>query len=253
MFRTALLAALLVSLPLIAQAQPATPPPTLVEAWLAWQEERQTKDQPPFDWAYSFALRTGDAAELKGQQLRLTAELEALAAVVAASGEPRTVQGLAAWGQAVAGQDALPARSPESLGLPELASDLRHNPAIAGITLLGTCAPPTWIEAWTRLGVERLAWQPGMMLDDALAALPDGAVRDIDSAVVISPQGERHERGIAAWNHQTAPLAPGARVVVQLPERGLGDTREGEVINRELAAWLATRLPGEECVLWEAE
>ncbi|TDR57236.1 capsule biosynthesis protein GfcC [Halomonas ventosae] len=253
MYRTPLLAALLALLPLAAQAQPATAPPTLVEAWLAWQEERQAQGQPPFDWAYSYALRESDAAELERRQARLAAELEGLAAVVRAQGKPSTARGLAAWGRNVAEHDTLPARTPEPLGLPALASDLRHNPAMRGISLLGTCTPPAWIEAWTRHGVERLAWQPGMTLDDALAALPAGATRGIDSAVVISPQGVRHERGFAAWNHQAAPLAPGARVVIQLPERGLGGTREGDLINRELAAWLATRLPGEDCSLWEVE
>ncbi|MEQ6888264.1 capsule biosynthesis GfcC family protein [Halomonas sp. CS7] len=250
MHRFALLAALLASLPLVAQAQPATEPPTLVEAWLAWQEERQANGQPPFDWAYSYALRASDGARLEARQTRLVAELEGLAAVVTAHGDRQSASGLAGWAQALEAQDALPARSPEALGLPELASDLRQNPAMAAITLLGTCAPPPWIEAWTRDGVKRLAWQPGMTLDDAFAALPDGAVRDIDTAVMITPLGEQHELGIAAWNHQDAPLPPGARVVVQLPERGLGGTREGEVINRELAAWLGTRLPGDDCVLW---
>ncbi|APE32085.1 hypothetical protein BOX17_14665 [Halomonas aestuarii] len=257
MHRTTLLAALLAMLPLVAEAQPATAPPTLVEAWLAWQEENQARDQPPFDWAYSYALRANDAADLDARQARLVAELEGLAAVVTARGDRQSARGLAAWAQALAlalaEHDALPARSPEALGLPALASDLRRNPAMANITLLGTCAPPAWIEAWTRNGVERLAWQPGMRLDTALAALPAGATRGIDTAVVITPQGERHERGIAAWNHQNAPLAPGARIVVQLPERGLGGTREGDLINRKLAAWLATRLPGDDCMLWKAK
>ena len=251
MFKSSLLAALLAMLPLSTKAQPATLPPTLVEAWLAWQDVRQATDTPPFDWAYSFALRTHDAVTLEAHQARLAAELTGVAAVVAAAGERATAQGLNAWALAVAKHTPLHARTPTPLGLPELARDLRHNPAMATITLLGTCAPPAWIEAWTRLGVERLAWQPGMTLASALDALPAGATRDIDTVDVITPQGERHTRGIAAWNYQPAPLAPGARVVIQLPERGLGGTREGDVINRELASWLTTRLPGDDCELWK--
>ncbi|SEK40413.1 capsule biosynthesis GfcC family protein [Halomonas daqiaonensis] len=253
MCRNLLLAAVLATLPLVSQAQPAMVPPSLVEAWLAWQEARQSHDQPPFDWAYSYALRDSDAADLEARQARLEAELTGLAAVVTAHGDRPTGRWLAVWGQALAEYEALPARSPEPLGLPELASDLRHNPAMADITLLGTCTPPGWIEAWTRHGVERLDWQPGMTLDNVLDALPPEATGGIDTAVVIAPTGEQHERGIAAWNHQTAPLAPGARVVIQLPDRGLGGTREGDLINRELVAWLASRLPGDDCTQWEVK
>ncbi|MDN3554923.1 capsule biosynthesis GfcC family protein [Halomonas maura] len=235
-----------------AQAQPAASP-TLVEAWLAWQEERQASQAAPFDWAYSFALREREAQGLEQRRSRLVAELEVLSNTLALAGDSDRADALTDWQGALSSLPVLPARSPERLGLPHLASDLRRNPAMADIASLGTCAPPAWIETWTLEGVDRLAWTPGMSVDQALEGLPAGATQGIDRVTLIPPLGKPHDIGIAAWNHDTAPLAPGSRLIALLPESGLGGTVEGDIVNRELAAWLATRLPGDDCTIRDVE
>ncbi|MDY7116691.1 capsule biosynthesis GfcC family protein [Halomonas sp. SSL-5] len=220
---------------------------TLAEAWLAWQERRQAEGQPPLDWAYSFALRREDAPEVAFARARLVNELHGLGERLGVAGKTQQAEALAAWAEAIAASAGAPLRTPERLGLPRLAANLRHNPPMSEIAQLGTCTPPEWVETWTLAGVGRLAWHPGMTLDDALAALPDDAAAGVDHARLIDPVGERHRLGIAAWNHQGAPLAPGARVVVELPG---DDGAEGAVvrlINARLAEWLAMRVPGEEC------
>ncbi|MDW7749071.1 capsule biosynthesis GfcC family protein [Halomonas sp.] len=251
MYKPLMLATLLATLPLVANAQPKTTPPTLAEAWLAWQEARLTQGKAPFDWAYSFALRSRDAVTLEPRQARLSAEMRAVASVISTYRDTDTARALGRWAEVLNEQPIRHARSPGPMGLPELAGDLRRNPSMADITQLGTCTPPSWVETWTLEGVGRLTWQPGMSLSRVLNALPPTAIRGIDHVMVITPTGDQQRRGIAAWNLEPSPLAPGARVIVQLPERGLGGTREGHLINRELSAWLATRLPGDDCTRWE--
>ncbi|MBB3229740.1 capsule biosynthesis GfcC family protein [Halomonas stenophila] len=243
----------LAMLPGLAQAQPVAASPTLLEAWLAWQEERQTRQAPAFDWAYSFALKANDAQGLEQRRRRLVAELEVLSNALALARDSDTADALTDWQRALSSLPALPARSPRRLGLPHLASDLRRNPAMGDIAALGTCQPPAWIETWTLEGVERLPWTPGMTADQALASLPAGATRGIDRVTLVTPLGETRDLGIAAWNHEAAPLAPGSRLVSRLPQRGLGGTVEGDLVNRELAAWLATRLPGDDCTIRDVE
>ncbi|UYG06076.1 capsule biosynthesis GfcC family protein [Halomonas sp. M4R1S46] len=240
-------------LPGLAQAQSAATSPTLLEAWLAWQEERQASQAAPFDWAYSFALRANDALPLEQRRRRLVAELEVLSNTLELARDTDRADALTDWQRGLSSLPAEPARSPERLGLPHLASDLRRNPAMADIAALGTCTPPAWIETWTLEGVDRLRWTPGMSVEQALDALPGSATKGIDRVTLVTPLGETRDLGIAAWNHEGAPLAPGSRLVSLLPERGLGGTAEGDIVNRELAAWLATRLPGDDCTIRDVE
>ncbi|RAH38205.1 hypothetical protein C9J49_007220 [Halomonas sp. SL1] len=221
-------------------------PVTLVDAWLSWQQERQTTEQQPFDWAYSFALRQDDAAEMADQRARLIAEIDGLGPVLAAGGQRQLPDTLARWAQQLRDMPAKPARSAEPLGLLTLAGALRRNPPMADIATFGTCRPPEWVEAWTLAGVKRIAWRPGLTVSSLLDQLPAADTRSLDTISLVSPRGETRILGVAAWNRQNAALAPGARIVAQLPEHSL----EARLINRELAAFLATRLPGDDCTLW---
>lgn len=241
---SALLGASLVSAP-SSMAQTAEPA-TLIDAWLNWQQQRQAADQPPFDWTYSFALRHVDADQLADRRARLIAEIVGLGPVLAAAGQQLLPDALARWSRRLQSMPARPARSAEPLGLISLAGALRQNPPMADIDTLGTCHTPGWVEAWTLTGVERIDWRPGMSVDTLLDRLPASATQGLDEVSVITPRGQARTLGIAAWNRQDAPLAPGARLAVRLPEH----SQEAHIINRELAAFLASRLPGDDCTLW---
>jgi len=234
------------------QDQQSTQPATLAEAWLAWQERRHAEGQAPLDWAYSFALRQEDAAEASSHQARLVAELRILGERLAIEGELEPAAGLNAWATAIQAASSAPLRSPEPLGLPRLAADLRRNPSMAEIVHLGYCAPPSWLEAWTLSGVQRLPWHPGMQLDEALAMLPDEALTGVAHARLIDPTGETHRLGIAAWNHQPAPLPPGSRLLAELPDQLAAQPATVKLINDRLSRYLARQLPGEECEVQES-
>jgi hypothetical protein len=226
-------------------AQPAEPA-TLIDAWVGWQQQRRAAEQPALDWAYSFALRRTDARELTRKRARLIAEIDGLAPVLAAAGQARWPAALAHWSQRLSDMPAAPARSAEPLGLMSLAGELRRNPPMTDIEHLGTCRLPSWVETWTLTGVQRIDWRSGMTLDSLLERLPNSATQGLDAISVITPRGDMQTLGIAAWNHQDAPLAPGARLAVRLPEY----SQEAHIINRELASFLAHRLPGDDCTLW---
>ncbi|MDN3552583.1 capsule biosynthesis GfcC family protein [Halomonas almeriensis] len=231
-----------------AQSSAPTPgqPATLVDAWVNWQMQRQAEQRPPFNWAYSFALRQSTQHELSPRRARLIAEIQGLAPVLEVAGKPLLSQALNRWAERLQAMPAMPARSPEALGLLSLASELRRNPPMSEIAFLGTCQAPSWVEVWSQAGVERLAWRPNMTVESLIARLPASATRQRDRMSVITPRGNVRTRGIADWNRQPEALAPGARVAIRLPE----SSREARAINRELAHFLATRLPGDDCSLW---
>ncbi|MCE8014822.1 hypothetical protein HOP62_01885 [Halomonas sp. MCCC 1A17488] len=237
--------------PLAASAQREAPasgamPATLLEAWLAWQAEQPE----PLDWAYSFALRNSDAATLAGLRRELLAEVAALGDALALMGDARQASRLQAWHQALRELPIDAARSPERFDLPWLAASLRRNLPTARLAHLGSCEPPGWVELWHAAGVTRLTWQPGMTTADAVAQLPAAGRDELDQAALISPLGTATTLGVARWNRESAPLAPGARLVLLLPRHGLGGTQEGSLVNQLLVRFLATRLPGDACTLW---
>lgn len=213
-----------------------TPGDTLAEAWVDWQQQRST----PLDWGYSFALRQQDASRYERQEARLLARLDTLR---------DTFPGAAAWHDALhhlAGSEQ--ARSPERLDLPYLAADLRRNPRLASLVHMGSCAPPDWVEVWSQQGVSRLDWRASLTSDDLLAQLPRATRRGVDDAFVAVPTGQVTRLGIAAWNHQRMPLAPGSRLLL-LNHRLTEDRQATEALLSELADYLATRLPGDTCEL----
>lgn len=205
---------------------------------------------PAVSWSHAFALRQDTAAALEGKRRRLVAELATLVMRARLDGGQQQAAGLAAWQQRLAEDASLPARTPGRFDLPWLGAHLRQDPPLAKIALWGSCAPPGWVEIWHRDGVTRLPWREGLALDDALARLArhtgGSAGAGVDYAVLITPTGERHRRGVAAWNAQTTPLAAGSRVMLELD----GAQAAGKLINRRLPDYLATRLPGDDCTTW---
>ena len=238
-----LLPALLLVIGLAAGSE-ARPADTLVDAWIAWQGEQVE----PIHWGYSFALRGRDAESLARQRGRLIAELETVQRSMQASGRA-AVDGLGEWIHTLEAMDPLAARSPERLDLPWLAADLRRSPATARLRHMGHCQPPDWIELGSPDGTQRIAWEPDTTLTGLLAAAPRSATRRIDHAAVVTPLGEIHEFGVAAWNREDTALAPGSRILLLLPDSGLGGTLEGSLLNERLPRFLATRLPGDDCQL----
>ena len=230
------------------QASPA-PEPRLSDAWLSTLEQ----SKPRFAWSHAFALREETAEALEAQRRRLAAELAPLIISALSNGQADLAAGLTQWRETLESGSALPARTPGRHDLPWLGANQRHDPLLSRIRLWGHCAVPDWVEVWHLNGVTRMTWRPGLDLKQALSNLPGSATRDAEQAVLITPSGERHTRGTSAWNRQATPLTPGSRVMLELPDR-LGDTAGiRELINERLSAYLATRLPGEDCQLWDVE
>lgn len=237
--------------PTLALGQAAQP--TLADAWLTWQEARALA----VNWQHAYALRRDTAADLAERRRRLIAELGTLGVSARVAGDDHRVAALQAWRDRLAQWDDDRARTPGRHDLPWLGANLRHNPPLSRYVQFGVCEVPAWVEVWSLDGVSRLAWRSGLSLNDVLAGLSGPAARDTDYAVVVSPVGETFRRGVAAWNHQSTPLVPGSRVMLELPTRqGLraalpfpGTTHEADLINDRLPRLLATRLPGDDCTL----
>src|SRR5690554_5829852 len=251
---TAGLTALAIAAPPVMAQSPATPT-TLAEAWLAQLE----RENGPIAWSHSVALHRDSAARLPERRARLVEELTTLVISARVAGNVSLAEGLAAWAAALEDDDPVAARTPGRFDLPWLGANLRQDPPLAALVHWGSCAVPDWVEVWGVSGVERRPWRPGLDLAALLGDLPPAATQRADHAAVISPLGDIQRLGIAAWNRETTSLAPGSRVMVLLPgPQGLrgalpfpGTTLESDLINERLPAYLATRLPGEECQLRE--
>jgi len=107
---------------------------------------------------------------------------------------------------------------------------------------IGQCQIETRIQLWSAVGVRQLDWRPGLTLHDAIAGLP-GAQADSEHASVIMLGGRIIVRGISAWNDQPYTLAPGDRVVVNMPRISAA----AAWVNRSLPEWLSLQWPGKEC------
>lgn len=237
-----MLAGLLMPLAAAAQ-QPAT---RLSDAWL---DTLQQSDRA-VAWSHAFALERPTADEIGFQRRRLMAELAPLIDEARLTDQPGLTEGLRAWHAELERRPALPARTPGRYDLPWLGANQRDDLPLDDISLWGHCRLPSWVEVWHHGGVSRVAWHQGMTLDQALAALPEAATRRAETATLITPDGTSHGRGIAAWNHQATPLTPGSRVVLPLPESRLHGAA-ARIVDQRLPAYLATRLPGDECEVFE--
>ncbi|MCL7939474.1 capsule biosynthesis GfcC family protein [Halomonas sp. ATCH28] len=226
---------------------------TLADAWLQWQQANPA----PVAWQYAFALRHDTAADLRNRRRQLIAELRTLTVSSRVAGRSDRVAALTVWRERLASWDDDQTRTPGRMDLPWLGANLRHNPPLSRIVHLGVCDTPGWVEVWSLDGVTRLDWVPDLTMDDVLDALSQEAAQDADHAAIVSPNGDITRRGVAAWNHETSPLVPGSRVMLELPTRqGLraalpfpGTTHEADLINTRLPALLATRLPGDDCTM----
>lgn len=251
--------------PIPVMAQSSAAPGSLAEAWLSVLEA----EDRPITWSYSVALRQETAAGLPARRARLVEELATLVVSARVAGNAPLAAGLARWAEALDADEPMKARTPGRFDLPWLGANLRRDPPLASLVHWGTCQVPDWVEVWSHAGVERRPWRPGLDLRALMGELPRASMRRADHAAVIDPLGQVHRLGIATWNRETAPLAPGSRVMVLLPEaQGLrgalpfpgalpvpgalafpGTGVESELINQRLPAYLATRLPGDECRL----
>ncbi len=251
----------------LASAQ--APAASLVEGWQMTLEQHAAS----IPWSHAFALRRDEAAGLAQARQRLIEELQTLHISARAAGQPAVAEGLGRWQAALRGLDDARARTPGRFDLPWLGANLREVPPLSAIAHWGFCTVPDWVEVWSLDGVSRVPWSAELQLVDVYRELSSTA-RQADHAALIVPSGKVRRRGVAAWNRQATPLAPGSRVMFELPGRqGLrgalpfpntsmafpstsaafpGTRVESDLVNRLLPALLTTRLPGDDCALWHA-
>lgn len=240
----------------VAVANSAPLGPTLADAWL----ETLPQLAEPISWSHAYGLLTADQPHLEQERRYLIEELNTLLVSARVSGNTRYSQAIAAWQDTLRGLEGQPIRSPERLDLPKLGVDLRKAPLLSRVEHWGACTIPAWVEVWGLQGVTRVAWQPNMSLATLANAINPRAFTLIDDIHLITPQGKVLRRGIAAWNNQQTPLAPGSRIVIELPnQQGLvgalpfpGTTHELDIINQRLPGVLAAQLPGDQCTQWQA-
>ncbi|MFI0474456.1 capsule biosynthesis GfcC family protein [Halomonas sp. HMF6819] len=252
----ALLAGALVSG--MTQASHATEPSerTLADAWLETLSQQAT----PISWSHAYALLLPDQQRQPQQRRYLTEELGTLVISAQVTGNTIYAQALLKWQEALRSLENEAVRSPQRLDLLALGTHLREAPLLGNVAYWGVCDIPDWVEVWGLQGVSRAAWRPNMTIDDVKKALPEHAFKNVDHAYLITPQGNVLRRGIAAWNHEATPLAPGSRLLIELPNRqGLmgafafpGTTEEPDIINQRLPGVLAAQLPGDQCTQWHA-
>ncbi|WP_251976381.1 capsule biosynthesis GfcC family protein [Salinicola avicenniae] len=223
------------------EGTPVPESPTLLDAW------SRIEAHTTVNWMRAFVVRQDLQAENEQEKRRLQAELEGLSLQARVLDAPGVAEGLSAWREALDRLDK--GRVPGRVDPTWLMANLRDVPQVTDIDRIGWCATPDWVEAWTPLGIERLPWLPEMTTDDLLAALPSAATERADTLQVISPQGEVREIGIAAWNHEQAPLIPGSRLIVAVPLDSVG----ARWVDDALPHFLASRLPGDDCTLVDTD
>lgn len=96
--------------------------------------------------------------------------------------------------------------------------------------------------------VEKACRVPHVAMQDArryLAACPASAAADPDIVFVVQPDGTVFEQGVALWNRDPPrPLAPGAWIYVPFDRHAIAGAAD-EAFNRDVAAFLATQVPGD--------
>lgn len=239
-----------------AHADVVSPGPTLADAWL----ETLPQLAEPVSWSHAYGLLAEDRPQFQQERRYLIEELTTLLMSARGSGNTTYSQTIAAWRDTLRGLEGQPLRSPERLDLPKFGANLREAPLLSRVVLWGACEIPRWVEVWGLQGVTRAKWQPNMRIDTLADDLNPRTFTLIDYVHLITPQGKVLRRGIAGWNHEETPLAPGSRVIIELPNRqGLvgalpfpGTTHELDIINQRLPGVLAAQLPGDQCTQWQA-
>lgn len=245
--------------------------PTLIEGWLTALDNPSAAGQARPEgsiasglsdnvpWSHAFALLTEDIDVILQQRRYLSAEMDTLKLTSRLSGHPGTASALDEWQTRLDTLATDTMRTPGRFDLPSLGSQPRQAPAMSKVHAWGVCTPPDWIEVWSLSGVARLNWPRHATLDDVFDALPAEASDKVDASYVISPQGAISRRGIASWNHQDTRLAPGSRIITELPDRqgltgalAMDDASTAQaILNQQLAELLANFLPGEHCTRWQ--
>lgn len=230
--------------------------PSLADAWL----ETLPTLTAPVSWSHAYGLLSTDLPRQRQEHRYLVEELNTLMVSSRMAGNAKYTQAITAWRDTLLGTADAALRSPKRLDLPYLGANLREAPLLDRMAYWGACEIPNWVEVWALHGVTRMPWQPNMTLDTLKNQAPPDAFSSIDYIHLVTPQADVLHRGIAAWNHENTPLAPGSRVLVELPNRqGLagalpfpGTTHELDIINQRLPGVLAAQLPGDQCTQWHA-
>lgn len=240
--------------------------PTLINGWLTTLNSPPTLDQGTdaalnnnVAWSHAFALLHKDVNNILTERRYISAELQSLALRSQIEGDMVIADAVNAWEEELQKLNTNIIRTPGRFDLLALGSAPRKAPSMDIVRLWGICEIPDWIEVWSLNGVTRLNWEQHSNLKEVFQALPRKASAVIDYSYVISPQGQILRRGIASWNYQETPLAPGSRIITELPNRqGLGGALslydayvERDLINQRLPELIATYLPGDHCTTWQ--
>lgn len=209
----------------------------------AWSIVEQAHHIP---WANAFIQRSTPPSQSLSAN-RLIAELEGLHLRARLTGDSALANGLATWQQRLA--QAGEARQPGRFDPAWLMANLRHVPPAREISALGWCAPVDWVEVWSPYGVRRISWQENMTTETLLDSLPRSASAYADHLHIITTLGEIRPLGIAPRNYQKVSIAPGSRITIELPMHSL----EARWFDTALPRFLSTRLPGDDCVIFNLQ
>lgn len=209
--------------------------PTLLGLWFELQPLGAVS------WPYAFIRHRETSATQNDRKQVLTEELDNLIWRLQAAGYSALADALTEWRQRIAVTDDF--RTPGRWGPAALMANPRNSPPLSAVAAIGACRVPAWVEIWDGRGIRRIAWTPGMRLSTLLD--DNGALQSTaaDTVALVTPFGEIHRRGIAAWNYRDAPISPGTRIVVPLPLDGQASVW----INDRLTGFLSHLVPGDQC------
>lgn len=214
---------------------PRAAQPVLIDLWFVLENFESVA------WPYAFIRHreTGESQNVRAYNL--VEELDNLIWRLRAAHFSPLAQALTQWRDRIARADDF--RTPGRWGPAALLANPRNRPPVSAIAAIGTCPVPGWVQIWDRHGVRRIDWLPGMRLSTLLD--DDGALHgaNVDTVTLVTPQGENHERGVAAWNYRDAPVSPGTRIIVPLPLDGQASVW----IHNALTEFLSHLVPGERC------
>lgn len=192
-------------------------------------------DSAPATKAESAPLSATRAERAALQIVQLTGELHSLHVSARIAGATDVAQAMIRWRATLAG-----------LAMAQSGGDVVGDKSISAAACHHALTPP--VEVWSLAGVQRLPATGATRLESLLAQLPDAAFRGIDHATLLRPDGTRERLGVASWNRSRQQIAPGSRLLVELPDsrsplgRSLfpGADEQRQLVNRQLPELLAT-------------